>query len=158
MEKLSFRVDDPEILDFVYSLGRERSKIICQLLRDCMEEGDGYVPTRVMAATGFSYKNKKSIKKTGTVTNSKPKQSPKRQKPLYKEEPVVAPAPAPLEEQKEVISKEPETVKEPELVKEPEPVRNEQSTTGDEESYVSSAPKIQNAGLVMAQLSAFGGV
>lgn len=145
MGKLVFQTDDPELLDFVYSLGRERSKVICALLRECMEEGGGYIPPRIMAATGFSYKNKKAIKKTGTVTTSKPKQPPKRQKPLYKEEPVVVPAPAP--------------VKEPEFVKEPEPIKNEQNqTTGDEESYVSSAPKIQNAGLVMAQLSAFGGM
>lgn len=153
MGKLVFQTDDPELLDFVYSLGRERSKVICALLRECMEEGGGYIPPRIMAATGFSYKNKKAIKKTGTVTTSKPKQSPKRQKPLYKEEPVVVPAPAPVEEPKEVISKEPDAE---EVV---EPVKNEHNPiTGDEEFYVSSAPKIQNAGLVMAQLSAFGGM
>lgn len=164
MGKLSFQTDDPELLDFVYSLGRERSKIICALLRDCMEEGDGYVPPRIMAVTGFSYKNKKYIKRAGKDITSKPKQVSKRPKHLHKEETasVQQDVTTDNEEKKpdvimQVPAQEaPEPMPEP--VPTPEPVVSEQAASDNEESYVSSAPKINNTGFIMAGLSAFGGM
>lgn len=170
MGKLSFQTDDPELLDFVYSLGRERSKIICALLRDCMEEGDGYVPPRIMAVTGFSYKNKKSIKRAGKDITSKPKQVSKRPKHLHKEETasVQQDVTTDDEEKKPDVTMQvpaqeasepmPEPVPTPEPVPIQEPVTSEQAASDNEESYVSSAPKINNTGFIMAGLSAFGGM
>jgi hypothetical protein len=161
MEKLTFRVDDPEVLEFIYSLGRERSKVICQLIRDCMDEGGGYVPPRIMAATGFSYKNKKSIKRTGTVVTSKPSRPLKQQKSPNKE---AIKTVTQTEETKQPVSAEPEAA----ISVTPEPIISSEhieskpaepaETPKDEETYVSSAPKINNSGLIMAGLSAFGGV
>lgn len=164
MGKLSFQTDDPELLDFVYSLGRERSKIICALLRDCMDEGDGYVPPRIMAVTGFSYKNKKYIKRAGKDITSKPKQVSKRPKHLHREETasVQQDVTTDNEEKKpDVIMQVPAqeaTEPMPEPVPITEPVVSEQAASDNEESYVSSAPKINNTGFIMAGLSAFGGM
>lgn len=164
MGKLSFQTDDPELLDFVYSLGRERSKIICALLRDCMDEGDGYVPPRIMAVTGFSYKNKKSIKRAGKDITSKPKQVSKRPKHLYKEETasIQQDVTTDDEEKKPDVTMQVPVQEAPEPMPEPvpttEPVVPEQAASDNEESYVSSAPKINNTGFIMAGLSAFGGM
>lgn len=146
-EKLSFRVDDPELLEFVYSLGRERSKVICALLRECMEEGGGYVSPRIMAATGFSYKNKKPIKGSGTSERKKLANAPTQRsappKKLsmqpVKEEPKVV----------EQVQEEPQSV--PNLP--PEPVTADEPLTAD--GQVSSAPKISNPAMIAAGLSAF---
>lgn len=164
MGKLSFQTDDPELLDFVYSLGRERSKIICALLRDCMEEGDGYVPPRIMAVTGFSYKNKKYIKRAGKDITSKPKQVSKRPKRLHKEETASVQHDVTTDDEE----KKPDVTMQvpaqeasepmPEPVPTPAPVVSEQAASDNEESYVSSAPKINNTGFIMAGLSAFGGM
>lgn len=164
MGKLSFQTDDPELLDFVYSLGRERSKIICALLRDCMEEGDGYVPPRIMAVTGFSYKNKKSIKRAGKDITSKPKQVSKRPKHLHKEETVSVQQDVTTdnEEKKPDVTMQVPAQEASEPMPEPvpasAPVVSEQAASDNEESYVSSAPKINNTGFIMAGLSAFGGM
>ena len=147
MKKLSFRVDDPELLDFIYSLGRERSKIICMLLRDCMEEGGGYVPPRVMAATGFSYKGKKAIH---GLSATKPVRATK--KVLYKEASQTRKVNKKAEQIEQKEEKEP--VREPISDQEAAP----EATLEPEATYVSSAPEIKNKSLVMSGLAAFGGI
>jgi hypothetical protein len=156
MEKLSFQVTDPELLDFIYSLGRERSKIICHLLKECMEEGDGYVPPRIMAATGFSYKNKKHIKKSGVISVAAPRK-PKKPTPLNKEE---TRSRKDVEE-KSIALVEPEFAPVPPKTVVEQAVQTEPAVTTVQEpdandGYVSSAPKA-NASLVMRGLAAFGG-
>ena len=61
MEKIIFQTDDAEVIAFLYSLGRSRSVVLNQLIKDCIEDGGGYVSPRIMAETGFSYKNKKPV-------------------------------------------------------------------------------------------------
>lgn len=153
MRKLTFQVDDPELLDFVYSLGRKRSEIICLLLRACMDEGGGYVPLRIMAATGFSYKGKKIVKRS----SADQKQSVPERKSHNKEETHTKVPQKAEENENKQTNYEPETVAEPE---------QKEVTTGaaetaheennePEQTYVSKAPKIENPELLKG-LSAFG--
>ena len=172
-ERLSFQVDDPELLDFIYSLGRERSKIINFLLKECMEEGDGYVPLRIMAATGFSYKNKKAVKRTNKSSDTESNEPIKSQETMPQDviEPIVSVV--------SVLELEPESKPKPEPRIEPTSIINEPVTSAKSESitasleqesavskpvaslepestYVSSAPKIQNADRLRAGLAGFG--
>lgn len=151
MAKLSFRVDDPELLDFIYSLGRSRSNVIIALLRDCMEEGGGYVPPRIMAETGFSYKNKKPIKMTGSSVKrntTKVHVASQTMEQSVSKEPDVT-----LNKEETPLVAAPPVTTESEPEPEPEPIQEDAKN-----DYVSSAPKISNTNLVMAGLSTFGGI
>ena len=146
MARLSFQIDDPELLDFVYSLGRERSKVLRLLLRDCMEEGGGYVPPRVMAETGFSYKGKKAMK-----GSSAKREKGSVKKPTYNKERTHTK----IQKAKEdVVADHVESVPEPQIEAE---VVTETKTdaVSDDVTYVSHAPEIKNKELVMKGLSGF---
>lgn len=163
-EKLSFQVDDPELLDFIYSLGRERSKIINFLLKECMEEGDGYVPLRIMAATGFSYKNKRVIKKGEASSVTK---LVKKAMSQDLSEPItgVASVIDTISKQKSqsestrVITEPVISVKAEPVIELPklETIVSKPAVSSEAENgYVSSAPKIQNEGLLRAGLAGLG--
>lgn len=149
MEKITFQTDDPEIIAFLYSLGRSRSKVLNQLIRDCMDDGCGYVSPRIMAETGFSYKNKKPVvpssqRKRCYVTSSfskKPKKAVTRAtepKPIAKSL-VIEPTPDPAPDV-EPIEKIQET-----------PVINNAT-----EQDNTKGPHISNPGMIAAGLASFG--
>lgn len=150
MSILKFQLDDPELLDFVYSLGRKRSKILELLLRECMEEGGGYVPLRIMAATGFSYKGKKIIKRS----SAEQKQSVPERKAYYKEETHTKVPQKTEEKENKQTNYEPETVTEPEVTTNVAETPHEKPNES-EQTYVSKAPTIDNPELLKG-LSAFG--
>ena len=67
-ERYTFITDNQDVIEFIRTLGRKRSKVIEQLLLDCMEDGQGFVSSRIMYETGFSYskkvrKNQNKVKK-----------------------------------------------------------------------------------------------
>ena len=148
MARLTFYIDDndTELIEFVQSFGHFRSRIINVLLQDCLQEGDGYVPLRIMQETGFSYKgkqvNKKPVVKAKTKSVTQDRQEVQKAahdiQPTHEAQQVKQPEHA-------VVEAEPQ-----DITPTPQPEDNT-----DKNDYASSAPTI-NKDLVMAGLSAFG--
>lgn len=147
MKKLVFFVDDtndPELLNWIYSLGRSRSLVINNLLRQCMANGG--IP--ITGAANPICRPTNTIREEPMVQNiqsqGKQKETEKRITEVKTEEPETKTDVSDATVQQVETSVEAPT----------------QKQTGQQESedYVSSAPKINNAGFIMAGLSAFGGV
>lgn len=152
MTILRFQTDDPELLAFIRSLGRKRSDVICELLKECMNEGGGYVPPRIMAATGFHYRKGAYVYED------------MEERPRVRVVPVVKKTHRPAKtavEVKEVKTEAPEaeTTETPEAEAPETPEAPETSETSEEPEadYASSGPEIKNKELVMNGLAAFGG-
>lgn len=145
MKKLAFVVDDvndPELLNWIYSLGRSRSLVINNLLRQCMANGG--IPITGAASP--------ICRPTNTIREEPvPKNVQLQDKQLETKEKI-----------KEAKAEEPATNTSVDMEQQAKtsietPIQPQAIQQGND-NYVSSAPKIYDEGLVMNMMSAFGGV
>lgn len=170
MKRITFQTNDPELLDFLQSLGHKRSVVLCALLRDCLEKNEGYLPARIMAETGFTYKKptRSTPVRKKSVSYAKPKTARHEQAQTVKKNvsqdvvpaitPEVIPSQPVIETPTQVpVPPEVTPVQAPTITPEPMPSDMRQDSSGDDDNYVSkTGPVITNPETVLKGLSSFG--